>query len=254
MKFVILSLFAGFLAGLESHAAPLYFHTSAKQVSLVELYTSEGCSSCPPAETWLARQTNSPGLWQNFVPVAFHVDYWNYLGWADRWSDASYSLRQSEYAKLWHSENIYTPCFVVNGREGGSTFFPHSQPATSGRDAGLLSVHSLDSNHWDVVFAPVNFLAGAYEVHAALLAGGIRSEITAGENSGRTLDHEFVVLDLIRVGLKNEGTVVKGKFIQNPKPHSAKTLAIAVWITPGGELMPLQATGGWIVPPPASLN
>jgi len=98
-------------------AQPISFKSGLKQVSLVELYTSEGCSSCPPAEDWLNRLKNSPSLWSRFVPLAFHVDYWNSPGWKDRWSSPQFSLRQSDYAQLWHAENVYTPCFVLNGGE-----------------------------------------------------------------------------------------------------------------------------------------
>ena len=247
MKSLFVSLFIMMFAVVKTPGAPLYFQSQLKQVSLLELYTSEGCSSCPPAEAWLARQKESPGLWKDFVPVAFHVDYWNYLGWVDRWSDAGYSQRQNDYAKCWHSENVYTPCFVVNGHEWGSNFLRRSLPAAADRAVGLLSVQSSDTNHWEVTFAPAEPPQGSYEVHAALLAGDISSDVKAGENEGRTLRHEFVVLDLVQIGLKNQNGVVKGKFILNVARHAEKTLAVAVWVTHGGELEPLQATGGWIV-------
>jgi hypothetical protein len=251
MPKTVASLLLLILAINQMSGAALHFQSRMKQVSLVELYTSEGCSSCPPAEAWLTRQKQSPELWKDFVPLAFHVDYWNYLGWPDRWSDASYSLRQSEYAKAWHSENIYTPCFVLNGQEWGSTFFRRTVPAPADREVGLLSVQSSDTNYWDVTFAPTEPPQGSYEVHAALLAGDITSDVKAGENAGRTLQHEFVVLNLVQIGLKNQNGLVKGKFILNAAGRSEKTLAIAVWITHGGELPPIQATGGWITAPKA---
>ncbi|HEX4349582.1 MAG TPA: DUF1223 domain-containing protein, partial [Verrucomicrobiae bacterium] len=83
-----------------AQAEPFHFQSEVKQVSLVELYTSEGCSSCPPAEYWLNQLKHSPGLWKNFVPVAFHVDYWNSLGWKDHWSAPEFSERQRDYAQL----------------------------------------------------------------------------------------------------------------------------------------------------------
>ena len=72
----------------EAQTAAIQFHSAPKRTALLELYTSEGCSSCPPAEAWLSRLEYSPRLWRDFVPVAFHVDYWNYLGWKDNWSQA----------------------------------------------------------------------------------------------------------------------------------------------------------------------
>jgi hypothetical protein len=72
-------------------AEPIQFQSSANHMLLLELYTSDGCSSCPPAEAWLARLKSDPRLWKDFVPVAFHVDYWDYLGWRDPFGAADYS-------------------------------------------------------------------------------------------------------------------------------------------------------------------
>ncbi|MEI9864471.1 MAG: DUF1223 domain-containing protein [Limisphaerales bacterium] len=73
--------------------------------------------------------TTSPRLWKDFAPVAFHVDYWDYLGWKDRWSDAAFSERQRAYAQVWHAENIYTPEFVLNGKEWHDWFTAKTGPS-----------------------------------------------------------------------------------------------------------------------------
>src|SRR5690242_2519357 len=99
------------------NAQPITFQSSESQTSLLELYTSEGCSSCPPAETWLSRLKESPGLWKDFVPIAFHVDYWDYLGWRDSWSTKAFTDRQHAYARTWRNGSVYTPGFVLNGKE-----------------------------------------------------------------------------------------------------------------------------------------
>src|SRR6266513_2772180 len=93
------------------------FQSDATQTSLLELYTSEGCSSCPPAEAWLSRLKESPKIWKNFVPVAFHVDYWDRLGWKDSFATAEWTKRQRLYAANWNAQSVYTPAFVLNGRE-----------------------------------------------------------------------------------------------------------------------------------------
>jgi hypothetical protein len=110
-----ITYFCLLFACISATAAPVVFQSSTRQVSLLELYTSGGCSSCPPAETWLSKLKTSGGLWRDFVPVAFHVDYWNNLGWKDRFSDEQYTERQKSYAQLWSASNIYTPEFVLNG-------------------------------------------------------------------------------------------------------------------------------------------
>src|SRR5450432_272324 len=93
------------------------FQSDGAQATLVELFTSEGCSSCPPAEASLSRLKDDPSLWKSIVPVAWHVDYWNSLSWRDRFSSARYTERQRGYATKRGSNSIYTPAFAVNGRE-----------------------------------------------------------------------------------------------------------------------------------------
>src|SRR5262245_10264750 len=93
------------------------FQSPDRRTALLELFTSEGCSSCPPAEAWLSRLKESPCLWKDFVPVAFHVDYWDRLGWEDPWGSRAYSQRLQSYARSWRNDSVYTPGFVLNGKE-----------------------------------------------------------------------------------------------------------------------------------------
>lgn len=239
-----------FVAAVNAQNAPFTFQSSAKQTALIELYTSEGCSSCPPAETWLSRLKESPGLWKDFVPLAFHVDYWDYLGWRDPWANKSFSDRQRNYARQWHSESIYTPGFVLNGKEWRDWSGRKDGPKSAEVKAGVLTVSSSDTNHWQVRFAPANASSANYEVHAAWLAGGLSSQVKAGENRGRLLSHDFVVLKLATASLVRSGNVVQGEFIlSQPRGGAESDLALAVWITPAAGLEPLQATGGWITRP-----
>src|SRR6201987_4807354 len=97
--------------------ATVRFESGPAQVSLLELYTSEGCSSCPPAERWMARLKDSADLWTGFAPVVFHVDYWDSLGWKAPWSSTAFADRERAYAQVWGSDTIYTPCYVLDGRE-----------------------------------------------------------------------------------------------------------------------------------------
>jgi hypothetical protein len=137
-------------------AAPITFQSSETQTSLLELYTSEGCSSCPPAESWLSRLKESPGLWKEFVPVAFHVDYWDYLGWRDPWSSKTFTDRQHAYAHAWRSDSVYTPGFVLNGKEWRAWSRQKAGPKSAGVRAGVLTVSSSDTDRWQVSFAPAN--------------------------------------------------------------------------------------------------
>jgi hypothetical protein len=226
------------------------FASTPQRTALLELYASEGCSSCPPAEKWLTGLQDSPRLWKDFVPLAFHVDYWNYLGWKDAWSDAEFSERQRAFAQLWRSDNIYTPEFILDGHEWHDWFTGKKGPRADGRTAGRLTVSSTDTNRWQAVFLPEKISGARYEIHAVLLAGGIISDVKAGENRGRRLRHDFVVVNLVQLGMATSDAGATGGFIlDTPRHRPGRTLALAVWITRVGQLEPLQATGGWLVPP-----
>jgi len=228
----------------------IQFQSTEERTALLELYTSEGCSSCPPAEAWLSGLKESSSLWKDFVPVAFHVDYWNYLGWKDAWSHPEFSGRQRTYAQLWHTENIYTPEFVLNGKEWHNGFTGKNGPKSDGEKVGVLTVASGDRRLWQVSFNPVQDPRARYEIHAALLAGGIVSKVKAGENSGRQLQHDFVVVDLLPVGMTSSNGVANGRFIINAaKSNAGTTRALVIWVTRVDELPPIQATGGWLVAP-----
>jgi hypothetical protein len=242
------SLFAAIPVSAQTNY--IQFQSAPERTALLELYTSEGCSSCPPAEAWLSGLKDSPRLWKDFTPVAFHVDYWNYLGWKDAWSDAEFSERQRSYAQLWHSENIYTPELVLNGKEWHNWFSGKNGPKSDGENGGILTVTSTDANRWQVIFAPQKNSGTAYEIHAALLAGGISSDVKAGENRGRQLNHDFAAVNMIQIGLTTSNGAAHGRFIISaPKATAGKTSALTVWVTHAGELEPVQATGGWLVAP-----
>src|ERR1043166_1476275 len=93
------------------------FQSGPQRVHLIELFTSQGCSSCPSAEAWFSKLKAEPGLWKDFVPLAFHVDYWDRLGWGDPFASKEWTARQYQYSANWKSESVYTPGFVLNGRE-----------------------------------------------------------------------------------------------------------------------------------------
>src|SRR5690348_2850331 len=145
--------------------AKTHFESGPQQVPLLELYTSEGCSSCPPAEAWLSRLKDDPGLWKAFVPVAYHVDYWNRLGWNDRYSSPQWTERQSRYAALWSSQSVYTPAFVLNGNEWRN--WSGKTPAPNEKRTGQLQAASEDGKRWTVEFQPAE--KGEWDAHLAFL-------------------------------------------------------------------------------------
>src|ERR1041385_4422499 len=140
MRALLLCLSTMSVATVIAHSTPLTFQSSGNQTALLELYTSEGCSSCPPAETWLSRLKEDPALWKDFVPVAFHVDYWDYLGWRDPWSAKAFSDRQTSLAESCSAPSVYTSCFVWNGKEGRGWSGYRTLPPLHREKEGVLKV------------------------------------------------------------------------------------------------------------------
>jgi hypothetical protein len=186
-------------------AEPVTFESGETPATLVELFTSEGCSSCPPADSWLTRLKSSPDLWKRVVPVAFHVDYWNGLGWPDRFATAANTARQRNYAAAWGSDSVYTPGFVLNGLEWRGWFQRETIPEPSHAKAGRLVV-TLHDAQADVAFTPAGGLP-PLRVEVALLGGNLESNVTRGENSGRKLHHDFTVLHLASGPLHGDGAL-----------------------------------------------
>jgi hypothetical protein len=218
-------------------ARDLVLTSGPQQVHLLELFTSEGCSSCPPAEERFSALKGNAALWKGVVPIAFHVDYWDYLGWPDRFASPEYTARQQRYASEWGGDSVYTPEFVLDGRE----FRSGEIPALSG-SGGNLTVEFNSARELTVRYDPAApGSGGGWEAHIAPLGLGLETDVRAGENGGRRLRHDFVALALVPVPLRagtNTGTVSLPARKQGEK-------AIAVWITRAGQGTPVQATGGW---------
>lgn len=226
--------------------AETLFASSPHQTALIELFTSEGCSSCPPAEAWLSRLTQHSNLWTEFVPVAFHVDYWDHLGWKDRFASEHFTQRQRAYVAAWRGRTIYTPGFVVNGRERGSTGSFEMLTPGNGKP-GVLQVERAGKNGYAVRFNPAGGLDGPFDIHVVLLDCGIRVKVSRGENAGRELRHDFVARSWRTTPLPEGGKPAPAE-IQLPSPpvEGGSRRALAVWVTQRGKLTPMQATGGWL--------
>ena len=218
-----------------------YFSSGEKKVSLVELYTSEGCSSCPPAEKWMNNLKNDPRLWQHFVPLAFHVDYWDYIGWKDPFATPDYGLRQRNYKQQGNIHTVYTPGMLLDGKEWRKWHYKRSVPL-NGQMAGNLDV-VLNGSQLMASYAPLNSQDDEWEINVAILGFDLHSRVKAGENFGRKLDQDFVVLAHKRKSSSD------GKWqLQLPdvKKKYAKRTGLAVWVNIKGSQTPVQATGGWL--------
>jgi hypothetical protein len=226
-------------AVISAHAETT-LQSGPQRVSLLELYTSEGCSSCPPAESWLDGLKDAPRLWKEVVPVAFHVDYWDNLGWKDPFAKQEYTARQQAYSIVWGTSSVYTPGFVLDGREWKGWFNGDLLPGADDRSAGKLEVQIADKT------ARIEFTgsSGLKEIDAYLapLEMNVSSYVLAGENRGRRLAHSFVALSLNARRISNENGVFKADV---PFDYPAAT-AVAVWVTAHESAKPLQAVGGYL--------
>lgn len=226
-------------AALSADAGEIVFESKPTRAHLIELYTSEGCSSCPPAEQWMSALKNQPRLWQDIVPVAFHVDYWDRLGWRDPFASKLWTERQTQYSARWKTESVYTPAFVLDGKE----WHYGKPPELAAETPGVLKI-SVNGERVSTLFNASSGSANQYDIHLARLGFSLRTDVTAGENNGRKLVHDFVVL-----GLTNETMGSAGKEFQLPlstKSTADQRTAIAAWVTAPGQMEPIQAVGGWL--------
>ncbi|RXJ71770.1 hypothetical protein CS022_19580 [Veronia nyctiphanis] len=203
--------------------------------TIVELFTSEGCSSCPSAEKKLNTLKEREELWTKVIPLAFHVDYWNYIGWKDRFSKREFSDRQRIKVAKRQAKGVYTPGWFINNQEWRGFFARHPIPFLSGSKAGELKA-TLENNQVTVNYDQPE----EYSVNIALLAMDETTKVTRGENTGRKLDHDFVVVDFATYSGKQ-------KWQHNlPQAMSAEPDAIAVWIESAGNRDPIQTVAGVI--------
>jgi hypothetical protein len=228
------------LLALSAHAGEIVFESKPTRSHLIELYTSEGCSSCPPAEEWMSGLKTQPRLWQDIVPVAFHVDYWDHLGWKDPFASKLWTERQADYSVRWKADSVYTPAFAVDGKEWHYGKLPEVATDTP----GVLKI-AIDGERVTATFKASPGDAGRHDVHVARLGFSLTSDVTGGENNGKKLSHDFVVL-----GLTNETMKAGSKELRLPAPTTKGTAdprtAIVAWVTQAGQIEPIQAVGGWL--------
>ena len=224
---------------LQAKEKSIHLSSQNKQFILIELFTSQGCSSCPPAEKWLNQFIKDKELWKKYIPVAFHVDYWNYLGWKDPYSQSRFTQRQRRYRRERKIRSVYTPGVVVNGKEWrGGRLSPAKKTSSflqaSIQDNKIVTSYTGDQKN----LAPKNL-----ELHFVLLGFGIKTAIKSGENARRTLPQEFVVLRYLKM---NSKTASWSFDLPTRNYKEVQRYAVAMWVNEKGNLKPLQAVGDWL--------
>jgi hypothetical protein len=174
----------------------------AKRPVIVELFTSQGCSSCPPADAYFKVLKDEPGV----VALSYHVDYWDYLGWRDTLGSPECSQRQYDYAKSRGDRNVYTPQTIING---GKHFVGSQRASVSGgldaaRSEGAADWVEMEMTH-NKTDVSIIIPAGKPITEATLwlmaFAPAISTEIKKGENAGRTIDYFNVVRKMVPAGM-----------------------------------------------------
>lgn len=222
-----------------SSTVSLNFDSGTRQVTMLELFSSQGCSSCPPAEQWVSLLKSDKRLWEEIIPVVFHVDYWDYLGWKDPYATLKNSQRQRMYQLHGHSKAVYTPGFMLAGQEWTDWFRTRTLPELSSESAGQLKV-DISNATLHARFLRANDSRGLM-LNVALLGFDIVTEVKHGENKGMSLPQDFVVLTyksfISDSGLWN---------LPMPKADFEGRAAAVIWVSQGSDPAPLQATGGWL--------
>lgn len=166
-----------------------------KGFSVIELFTSEGCSSCPPADK-LIEEINKEYADKNVLVLAYHVDYWNRLGWQDRFSNAANTQRQNYYANIFNLSSIYTPQPVVNGSEefvgSQKTKMVHAIEA-SAKENKAITLTATFTNKKIIVDYDANSKSPEENILIALVEKEASTDIKRGENEGRKLHHVNIV-------------------------------------------------------------
>ena len=185
---------------------------------IVELFTSEGCSSCPPADALLSRYIkSSPVSGVEVIALGEHVEYWNRGGWADPFSSATFTSRQSDYSRAFHLDTVFTPQAVidgeisVNGSDDDATRaairraskLPKASVSVTQAGVGRLSVQ--------ISHLPSSALSDHTAVFLAVTEDSLSSHVAGGENAGRHLVHSAVVRSLTPIG-----TIIGGAFAASP--------------------------------------
>ena len=200
----VLSVFSLLQLGLASASAAelCAAQSGPTRAAVIELYTSEGCSSCPPADKWLSTLKASAASTGSVIQ-AFHVGYWDYIGWVDRFASPAHTTRQRKIASLNRLTSIYTPQAVRDGRDWPDW----GRTATSGLIAGKepasvnIALREVAVDQFEAVITPrVNDVTGTWSAYWSVTEHGHSSKVKSGENAGELLRHDYVVRQYTQAG------------------------------------------------------
>jgi hypothetical protein len=200
---------------------------------VIELYTSEGCSSCPPADQWLSTLKGKP-----VVAQAFHVAYWDYIGWIDRFTNPAFTARQKEVAARSGLSGIYTPQLVRNGRDWGNWRMPAQSIDFKVPARAAITLRQSDgADGYEARVTPAS-ASGAWTAYWTVTEHNHSSRVRAGENAGGFLRHDFVVRQYVPAG-RYEGAQTLKFYALAAQADHPRQVNLIVTDAQSGE--PLQA-------------
>jgi hypothetical protein len=226
-----------------------------RRAALLELYTSEGCSSCPPADRQLSRiaavSAVAPG--QPIVPLALHVDFWDYIGWKDPYARPEFTARQRALVAANGGRTLYTPHFFLNGRElRDRSRLEAAVHAESGRDAAAsirIRARASSEGRLEIAVAVDGAARGRADaplaLHVAVTESGLKNRIGAGENRGAVLAHDHVVRQWLGPIPITAADATVARSVSLTPEQAAKGLSVVAFVqdTRSGEVLQAAATG-----------
>ena len=214
--------------------------------ALVELYTSEGCSSCPPADKQLADLRRTLGAGVQAIPLALHVNYWDAIGWRDPYAQAAFGERHSDLVHANGHQTVYTPHFFINGAEQSqdteawrrTAQMLNAQPARANL---ALDLSATGAGTVRVVADAKTAPDGTSVFYLALSQNGLASHVTRGENRGSHLTHDHVVRTWIGPLALDQGTLHVERELPLPAGADAAALEVVAFVSDGANGRVLQA-------------
>lgn len=237
--FLALTVFAILSANTISlNAAECSAKSGQSRVALLELYTSEGCSSCPPADKWLSYLPQQGIDSSQLVPLSMHVDYWNYIGWKDPYSAPEYTQRQREIAQRNQLRSIYTPQMVFNGRDYRGWRRQDVKQLLKEVNAWPAAAN-LQLNWQSTIENKLSLTVNATLLgkpksnpilYAALYENELISNVSAGENDGRKLKHDYVVREMLAIPFAGNKQLEKQISFDIESDWQHKNLGVALFV------------------------
>ena len=233
LSFTSLMLIAA-CGAAQAQTFPCRAQSPATRTPVIELYTSEGCSSCPPADRWLSGLKGAAAQGQ-VVAQAFHVGYWDHIGWIDRFAAPAYTARQREIAVRHRSRNVYTPQLVRDGAD----WRDYAGALAAPPEAAAVSLR-LEKSGSDAIEAQVTptTASTAWAAYWTVTEHGHASKVAAGENAGELLRHDFVVRQYVDAGQYRGTQTLKLRPIAATSGHPQQVNLVVVEPRSG---KPLQA-------------